>query len=74
MAGYTGAKSEILELLLPLKLYAGDNQVNTQKRNARYISELQSVLNIFSLLLRVFVQNETSKYSMEDFQRNLLSV
>ncbi|XP_077089151.1 integrator complex assembly factor WDR73 [Siphateles boraxobius] len=26
VAGYTGAKSEILELLLPLKLYAGDNQ------------------------------------------------
>uniref|UniRef100_A0A8C2B8C3 WD repeat domain 73 n=1 Tax=Cyprinus carpio TaxID=7962 RepID=A0A8C2B8C3_CYPCA len=26
VAGYTGAKSEILELLLPLKLYAGENQ------------------------------------------------
>lgn len=26
VAGYTGARSEILELLLPLKLYAGDNQ------------------------------------------------
>ncbi|XP_056118940.1 WD repeat-containing protein 73 [Rhinichthys klamathensis goyatoka] len=26
VAGYNGAKSEILELLLPLKLYAGDNQ------------------------------------------------
>ncbi|RXN27007.1 WD repeat-containing 73 [Labeo rohita] len=26
VAGYTGARSEILELLLPLKLYAGENQ------------------------------------------------
>lgn len=30
VAGYTGARSEILELLLPLKLYAGENQVNKE--------------------------------------------
>lgn len=37
VAGYTaGAKSEILELLLPLKLYAGDNQVNKEESIARW--------------------------------------
>lgn len=76
VAGYIGAKSEILELLLPLKLYAGDNQVNEEVRNAI----LACNLNVRFIKLpvvhnfRVFVLKETLKCSTVAFLRSLWSV
>lgn len=62
VAGHASSKNEILELLLPLKLFADENKVRLSLNFSFYIFK-SGFFIYMCVVFRVSVQNGTSKWS-----------